>query len=446
MNILTDNWSESGHSYSAFKKLCMELSYCYDYIKVVGSEIALLSVKPMETLLAEFDAVEKTCVRTLTNGIPLKTTLSDAFMLLSGKTLRTLEKDGRISLLEETISEDEKTIRVNYLTRGRPISTDPNSGTNFLPSTRVNKSDTDEFKLLCKETLRPYSLMLLIDKKIYFTSGGFLSTFKQRAKLSGLAVAEPSLERNALLAKCLPDETYTLIYLSYGPYRKAMALCSEDYTALPVSEYLRFISDLGNDSILGKVKFLSYQFSHQKKDVFLSFPDYAKELSEKYGTPSELIPGLLIRTSDTGSSSFEVSGIWYYKGTYFKQKSVPPRMHKSDLTLDGLLGEVENDIYLCFEKVPQRLSELKKISGFAEGNNLWKKVFAGICDERIAGKKVLGRIIERLSTKVFPTLMDAALSAVAISLKEENNAPAQEELRKSVVKIIFSDVLSKGKE
>lgn len=277
--------------------------------------------------------------------------------------LRTSEMQ-LMSVITEESSDERIALRVytaaQCLTRKSP------SVSNLSIEKCREKNMPDEF---LEEIQQRAKLMLRLEDghtRVLFTSNFLCRDLAARAKLAGDAIYEPSEERDAYIMSRYvrkPCEAFAVVrksnHVSTGLFHKVFALPSGNYCYIPQTTVLDIVDEL--ETILGKKICEYWEMDHNLTRVWLSFPDKAKDISDVYGLPDPLIPGVLLETSDTGDCSLRVVATWKKASGARPMIGVYQREHRGKFDCSAALDSIKNDLIPMYTKLPERLCELMTI-------------------------------------------------------------------------------------
>lgn len=195
----------------------------------------------------------------------------------------------------------------------------------------------------------------------YYTSGSALQTM-DRFGLSGEFLLTPSLVRNLAVADSFKKDlgvTAIVRSTSDGKAKKIFTILSEKYThinQLVLFDIIKQIEDAGE---MGECKCFKWEVSNFFTKLYVEFPKKAEELSGLYGLSREMIPGIMITTSDTGDASFAVKGTWRAKGSNsLIVNSEVKRKHIGDIDIRKIIDDISKEIFAEYAKLPEALCEL----------------------------------------------------------------------------------------
>ena len=171
---------------------------------------------------------------------------------------------------------------------------------NFLENEKTDEPQS----VVIPDSWRPF-LKDDIRMKPFLISENFIQCLAQRCRIGGRAISDYSPKRNEyIMEQCRPDRDLSLIVrLSNNrQFCKVFAQASAKYALIPQT-YILDAVDAVDD--MGTPEIVSWIVSNLMTYVEVTFP----EAVEDYHTVTRKVnvtPGLIVRTSDTTGSSFQV--------------------------------------------------------------------------------------------------------------------------------------------
>jgi hypothetical protein len=176
--------------------------------------------------------------------------------------------------------------------------------------------------------------------------------------LSGEFFCKPSFERDLAIAKGFQQrKPVTLICRKKDGVKKIFALRSGSYTPIPNQNIFDVLDAVNGDETLGQSEIVRWEISNRITRLWIKFPKVSKEINDIYCEIDELVPGLIIETSDTGDCSFRVQECWYFGSADIHHTSIA-RKHSGDVDMVAFLKQCEKKIFTKFTKLPERLLDL----------------------------------------------------------------------------------------
>lgn len=250
-----------------------------------------------------------------------------------------------------------------------------------IPKKRMKKQDvikadclTEDFEKFFQENDLTTRLMLIDNQnKLYFVSQGALATLSLRAKCAGDWFFSPSLSRDIAIAEILVDsiDAVTVNYCEIGGVRKILSFCTEKYAEVPITILTDIIDKISSGDEqgdqqdeqpargkMGRVECKWWNLSHRYAEIYIEFPDVAKDIEATYGLPDQIVPGLYLATSDTADSSLFIRSTYRGSGKSYVVVDEVQVIHKGNIKLDKVMESIDNTIFTKFLKFPEQLASL----------------------------------------------------------------------------------------
>jgi hypothetical protein len=207
--------------------------------------------------------------------------------------------------------------------------------------------------------------------------------------------------------------TGTLIVRSVDGMKKIMACMSGKYKYIPQSILLDVITNF--KSSLGDAECKYWNISQFFTNILIEFPEVADDISRTYKLPHRVVPGILLRTSDTGDSSLTAVGTMSI-GTSLMHCDTVSRKHSGEIDFGKLKKEIDNEIFKNYTKLPERLCELMLID--VEDPVLCTDyVLEKLNIEDILGKRQAAKLATELTSEYNPSISYSAYD-IAVSIME----------------------------
>lgn len=212
------------------------------------------------------------------------------------------------------------------------------------------------------------------DEEVVFVSEYALPSLLQSVGLAGnSAFSFNNYYRNAFLASSFytkkDDASLSLITRKSSENdEKVYYVGLSRYLYVPQDQLLiPVINRLADDKVLGTMKVVSWTVNHEISQIYLEFPDVAKEISEAYHLPHEAVPGLMLQTSDIGKSSFIAQSTLKLNGHMIRLETVSvAHNNKYGFNKDEYIGKfvekIDNEIFTNVRSFPEKLFKLMQIS------------------------------------------------------------------------------------
>ena len=241
-----------------------------------------------------------------------------------------------------------------------------------------------------------------------------ISSMAQRAKLGGSNFFKKSLTRDLSISEHFGSDTpVTIVKRKENGLSKVFAVMSSDYSPISqkiISELVERIEKLAEEENFGKTNCRSWYVSNEFTRIYLEFPDMAEEFFDMYMV-SDVIPGIMIETSDVGICAFRVKG-YIRQGSYITYMTEEySQIHSGMIKKDEILDAARKSIFPKFSLYPERLAELMMIN-ITDPSMTYEEKFARLkklCEhilkvsgiQKIIGKKRTKALKEQLAENFY---------------------------------------------
>lgn len=331
-NALLDSFEVSGNSLDDLKEVTTVLTRNTRFMKWHSADIELLSFK--DRRIIGRDIVDE-------NGNPV------------------LDKEGNVK------QEQIPCITSFVLTPGNLPSDHPSIPLDsLLKSYRESSVRTPE--LLTEWTENVKLAVVFNDntalnnpKRFYLTSANALQTM-DRFGMAGEFLTKPCIQRDEMIAKQFEQDLgVTVIARSCKGTMKIFSILSDKYTHIDQNILFDIVKEIETTGDMGEAKCYHWEVNNFFTKLYIEFPKKAKELSVLYGLKREMIPGILMTTSDTGDSSFKVRGTWRIEGTNSLVVNTEiKRKHIGEINKENIIEDISNHIFAEYAKLPEALCNL----------------------------------------------------------------------------------------
>lgn len=212
------------------------------------------------------------------------------------------------------------------------------------------------------------------DEEVVFVSEYALPSLLQGVGLAGnSAFSLNNYYRNAFLASSFytkkDNANLSLITRKSGENdEKVYYVGLSRYLYVPQDQLLIPVIDrIAADQVLGTMKVISWTVDHEISQIYLEFPDVAKEISDAYHLPHEAVPGLVLQTSDIGKSSFIAQSTLKLNGHIIRLETASIAHNNKygfdkDEYISKFIEKIDNEIFANVRSFPEKLFELMQIS------------------------------------------------------------------------------------
>ncbi len=267
---------------------------------------------------------------------------------------------------------------------------------------------------LLRETCKESYMLIRLGNEYFFTTKHVLKTLSQRA---GSAMGDFAL-RNELKIRFPRDSGYvaymsvvpsecSIMYRKSGNAKKIYAVFSDRYKMLEQYPLIRQMIE-GFEKEMGASDLVYYSVNNFMTEVYIEFPEKAKDFQRVYALPSEVVPGILIRISDSGDSSFFINGTTRLNRTViYVPESEYSRKHTENASIEDIFRFVGNSVFAAYTKMPERFMELLQIP-INDPVKYIRAVGKSIDLRKITGAAAETKLIESLVESVNPSMQYTA--------------------------------------
>jgi len=214
---------------------------------------------------------------------------------------------------------------------------------------------------------------------------------------------------------------------------KIFAIMSNKYTKISQKVIIDIIDEIRNEAKadLGKMECDYWMINHSVTRIYLEFPEAGKEISETYKLPDEMIPGIMLETSDIGDCSLRMRGYFKVCGTstisYMENEF--SKIHSGAFDIKAIVKAVTNDVFPKYTLYPEHLAHLMEIDITDESmsanrkiktmTTLYRKVSREIGLVKAIGKNreksLMDQLIESINPLIDYTAYDVAMTFLTLS-------------------------------
>lgn len=407
-NTLLDTFSETGNTLDGLKEVIKELTDHTHFMKWRSADIELLSFR--NRMKIEAEKKDKT-----------------------GNTV--LGNDGKPKM-------EKVPVVTSYLLTPHHLPEPEESLAGHVKAYREKSVKTPE---LLTEWTEQVKLALIFNnnaaslnepkRSFYFASQNALQTM-DRFGMQGEFLLNPTINRDRLIAQQFEQDLgVTVIAREINGTRKIFSILSDKYTHINQDILFEIVKKIETDSDMGEAKCYQWTVNNFFTKLYIEFPKKAKELSVLYGLKREMIPGILMTTSDTGDSSFKVRGTWRLEGSdSLVINSEIKRKHIGEIKADEVIEEITEQIFAEYAKLPEALCnlmahditdpswDLTTTAGLkanqAEIENVLKTAFKRLGIVKAIGKKMEKKLREAMlnefDVSIHYTAYDIAMSILGL--------------------------------
>lgn len=357
---LRTNWCESGSSIAELARVVEDLDNHTKVEKVHSSDFDFLSLREMtDDGFARFFMLDNESIDNFEQGAALKTIKGKASCFNSG-------------LLSETV------INANLIMYMR------------------KQCDLKGF-------------MYVSDKAMF--------TVLQRASLGGEASSRmDTLARNLFLSEAikLNSGDMSLVYRQDDEGNNVVfALMGSRYERIPQKLVIDATTNLSGAK---GAKCLSWKVDHEYTNVNLVFPALKDELASMYNLKDEVMPSIILYTSDIGLACFDAIG-GYIIGDSFVITGKIKRKHAGKLDAEALVEDIEDKLLADVRKLPETLAYLstKDVLDSEELiSEIWKDYLSSIPGFVKKNLPIRDLMLEEVKTLPYLTGYDIAMMFITL--------------------------------
>jgi hypothetical protein len=193
-----------------------------------------------------------------------------------------------------------------------------------------------------------------------------LNTIANRIKFGGSNFSKPCLVRDLTIANYFskPVPVYTIERTDPDSgSAKIFAVMSNKYTHIEQDMLLIIIKHILEEAKrdLGAGVCNDWYIDHSITRVYIDFEEYASQITKDYGLPDEMVPGIMIETSDIGDCSLRIKGYFRLGGNLTYMEKEFSQIHSGELDLEKLLITVSDHIFPEYRIYPEKLANLMLI-------------------------------------------------------------------------------------
>ena len=247
----------------------------------------------------------------------------------------------------------------------------------------INKEFDQE---LYDESTQQTGFLIQEHGQAFYVSRNALPSLYARASLGGDGMYAISLARNVFLGHSLykkgigecgngrhearrtfanpDDQNCTLVYREIKDgskvYRKIFFVPTEKYSPVPLMVVPEIAERICDDDIMGQPDVKYWFVNHDIVETCIVFPEIAEETAEAYKKlPDEVLPGILLRSSDTGKSCVDVKAVAFIgKSNHYITLETKKRKHTGEVDVDALVEEANEVILENVRTLPVLLATM----------------------------------------------------------------------------------------
>lgn len=231
---------------------------------------------------------------------------------------------------------------------------------------------------------------------------------------------------------------------------KIFAVFTEKYSEIPMTILEEIPSKVLNG--MGKAEMKGWSITHDITKAVWIFPELAEDIRKaclEKSVDMDLIPGAYIQTSDTGRSSFTVSGCWYVNGHLLYADGIPPLRHyglgEEDKLIDKLIEDCDRHVFAKYRTLPDALCNLFEVD--VPGLDIAEVIDNYIREmnlEDLLGKRALKSLREVWNGSFDPTKPTTLFDIVEVGMAladciedGDSSKSVKEKLQKSLLGMVY---------
>jgi len=309
-------------------------------------------------------------------------------------------------------------------------------------SSIMDKGVTEEFL----KDIMASKLLLRHEGAVYFTSSGLARDLGARAQISGNGLNFPTPERAAFLAHRYSSDPCRASFVvrsnisDGGRLHKVFALPSSTYRYIPQSTILDVMDYLETE--MGTTECHHWHISPTITQLWLEFPEKALDIARTYMLHDDMMPGVLLETSDTCDCAFKVIATWRLRTRNYSRHNSFEKEHKGKFLMEDIMTAVKDHIFTAYTKLPQRLCDLLCMD-VPNPVDLIDLIFERTDIVGILGKRRTKQLLPLLQSEINPkasyTAYDIALRFMELPGQFESEPSVRDDLEVFAAKVPFLD-------
>lgn len=279
-----------------------------------------------------------------------------------------------------------------------------------------------------------------------------IGTISNRIRHGGSSFSEPGLIRDLVIASKFSKPISVYVVQRIDPdtnKAKVFAVMSDKYTVIPQETVLDIMNKVSAEASkdLGKTECNNWLIDHSVTRIYLDFPECGSDFAEEYKLPDEMIPGIMIETSDIGDSSLRLKGYFRLGGNLTYVENEFTQIHSGELKMSDVIDVVTDKIFPEYRIYPEKLAKfmtiditddsMSKAAKIKKMTFLYRDVSRKIGLVRAIGKKREKALIDQLIAGVNPEINYTAYDVAQMFLTLSSTIEVE---NKSVVELISNTV------
>lgn len=314
-----------------------------------------------------------------------------------------------------------------------------------------------DYKQLMLAVIRknPADLTAIEPGDIYFVGVSTYLTLMQRSQVlrvdSGrCGETDVRVFRNSTLKAEMyhSDEMVQVLFREFRTdagtvMRKIFAVFTMRYGIIPQADLIGIVDPISKE--MGASNVESFTMTHDVTELIVEFPKKAAEFKSVYSLKDNVVPLLVIRTSDVGNTSAIIRGgfrlgdekwVSYMPGAYVT------RSHTNKADTERILADASNKIFSEYTKIPERMMELMMMPSVADPVQKTKDLLKSSGLKTQLGEKRYAEIEEELTSAYGPIPYgpyDIIKNFLSIlnEFEESRNYALVDKIREKVMRVVF---------
>ncbi len=197
---------------------------------------------------------------------------------------------------------------------------------------------------------------------------------------------------------------------------------------------------------MGGAAVKNFRISHEHTEMWLDFPEKAREFSATYQIKDNIIPMLCIRTSDVGTSSLIIRGGFRMDGKQwyeFLPGSYIFRQHTNRVDPAKLVQTASDVIFPEYVKVPERMVDLLMMPPVSDPAALTEKIMSGSGLKKLMGDGNYNKALSDMKASYGPSTYcpyDIVIRFLDLlsEYKDNRNYMRVDHIREKIMHIVFN--------
>ena len=247
-----------------------------------------------------------------------------------------------------------------------------------------------------KNDMKKTGFVLSDGSKKYIVSPNAVKTFCRRIGMGGEELDIPSLARDIYIARQMwrhAEEPCVLVTRNNQNTSKIFAVMSEKYMPVKQNILCRAFEVLAKDGAVCR----KWTISNTATKIHIEFPSLVDQT-----LPDEVVPGIILSTSDTGEASLSVQAV-HRIGESVAKGNVLSIQHTEVVSLDGFMALIRQII----QELPDFTRKLKQLSSVKVSDDATASMEHTLV--QAAGKRNAEKILKSIDIENMTTAYEACM-------------------------------------